>query len=405
MSESQPLEPSASTAQRGSKADENGQVPETLPWRAAVELVRGASKILLICHISPDGDAIGSLLGLGLALHTLGKTPTLACESTPPSKFSFLSGFESIVSRVDPLPFDLVIALDSSDLTRLGEVYNIHHVAGVPLINIDHHVTNLYFGEVNLVDPNAASTAELVLTLLDHLGISIDQKPWSDPTSSLQSNQRGLPTPARTAVSLWRGTTSEGARDGSQIIYATDDTMREIATCLLLGIVTDTLGFRTSNVTPRVMASALRLMEAGASLSRVTHFAFNQRPVVELCLLAHGLGRMQTDRGLGWSEIRLADRRDCGYVGTGDAGLVGMLARTREIQMAVVFSEREDNQVEIGFRADPGFDVAQLALSLGGGGHPAASGCTIEGTLESARARVLPMMRAALEEQRKSRQL
>jgi phosphoesterase RecJ-like protein len=165
-------------------------------------------------------------------------------------------------------------------------------------------------------------------------------------------------------------------------------------------MVTDTLGFRTANVTPQVMAAAVRTMEAGASLSLVTHYAFNQRPLVELSLLANGLSHIQADDGLAWSEITLADRRVCGYRGDGDVGLVGMLARTREIHIAAVFVEKEDQRVEIGFRADPGYDVAQLALALGGGGHPAASGCTVEGSLESVKTTVLPLLRAALDEQR-----
>jgi phosphoesterase RecJ-like protein len=370
---------------------EPGQVLKTKPqdeaWEAAVELIRRSTRILLICHVSPDGDAIGSLLGLGLGLRALGKTPTLACESPAPPKFSFLPGFDTIVNTIDAdprtksfglslrtKPFDLVIGLDCSDKARLGKIYNADPPArqaftrppdttplqegasglvGLPLINIDHHITNLYFGDVNLVDHKAASTAEIVLILLDRLGVSTDH-------------------------------------DGGSI-----------ATCLLTGIVTDTQGFRTSNVTPRVMEAAVRLMEAGASLSEVTHHAFGQRPLVELSLLAQGLSRMQVEGALAWSEITLAARRACGHKGSSDAGLVGMLVRTKEIHMAAVFAEKENSQVEIRFRADPGFDVAQLALSLGGGGHPAASGCTIDGSLEAAKARVLPMLRAALKEQSK----
>jgi phosphoesterase RecJ-like protein len=335
-------------------------------WKAAVELIRRSTHILIICHVSPDGDAIGSLLGLGLGLRVLNKTPTLACESPVPSKFSFLPGYDAIVNTIDVsskefASFDLVLGLDSSDPARLGSVYHAGRLVGVPLINIDHHITNLYFGDVNLVDPNAASTAEMILTLLDHLGVPISH----DETSPLAPVVLG------------------------------------IATCLLTGIVTDTLGFRTSSVTPQVMGAAMRLMEAGASLAEVTHCVFNQRPLVELNLLARGLNRMRAEGDLAWSEITIADRHTCGHQGNGDAGLVGMLVRTREIHIAAVFTEKENNQVEISLRADPDFDVAQLALSLGGGGHPAASGCTVEGPLEAAKARVLPMLRAALDEQRK----
>ena len=375
MSETQPAGSSVSATQvtcnskqrrmSAEKPDLN-PVPGEMPWEAAVELILHSKSILLICHVSPDGDAVGSLLGLGLGLRILGKAITMACESAPPTKYSFLPGFESIVNTMDSFSFDLVIGLDSSDPARLGKVYLHDRLSGVPLINIDHHVTNLFFGDVNLVDTSAASASEVVLTLLDQLDISIDQNGSTNPPSY------SLTHPSH------------------------------IATCLLTGIVTDTLGFRTFNVTPRVMKAAVRLMEAGASLSRVTHYSFNQRPEGELGLLALGLTRRQVEDGLAWSDITLADRDAGHHADTGDAGLVSMLVNTGEIQIAAVFTEVEENLVEISFRADPGFDVAQLALSLGGGGHSAASGCTIKGSLEAAKARVLPLMRASLDEQRRS---
>jgi phosphoesterase RecJ-like protein len=346
------FEASASQPTLDSRAPEPDSQDKELAWNSAVELIQQAADILVICHVSPDGDAIGSLLGLGLALRTLEKNSTLACESSLPQKFGFLPGFHSVVNEIESPRFDLVIGLDSSDPLRLGNVYDAEKLAGLPLINIDHHITNLYYGDVDVVDPTAASTAEMIVTLLDYLNVPL----------------------------------------GTEAVPG-------LATCLLTGIVTDTLGFRTSNVTKRVIASALRLMEAGASLSQVTHFAFHQRPLAELNLLARGLGRVQAEDGLAWSEISLDDLKVYGDGRNGDAGLVGMLARTKEVHMAAVFTEKEGNRVEIGFRADPGFDVSQIALSLGGGGHPAASGCTIEGPLDAAKARVLPMMRAALAEQ------
>jgi phosphoesterase RecJ-like protein len=367
----------------------------TESWEAAVKLIHRSNNILLICHVSPDGDAIGSLLGLGLGLRTLKKRSTLACDSTLPTKFSFLPSFDSIVNSVDSFLFDLVIGLDSSDLARLGDVYDAGRLAGVPLINVDHHITNLYYGDVNLVDPSAASTAELVLSLLDHLGVRLDQRTAADLST---------PELARSHAALSKqGAGRVCAQSRSSVSEAAQ--LKSIATCLLTGIVTDTLGFRTSNVAPAVMKAAVQLMEAGASLSYVTHYAFHQRSLAELSLLAKGLIRLQAEEGLAWSEILLSDHPANNHPNSGDAGLVGMLVRTKEVHVAAVFTEKENNQTEISFRADPGFDVAQLALSLGGGGHPAAAGCTIEGALEAAKARVLPMLRAALEEQRRSHNL
>ena len=357
-----PLGQAIEPARRDSRGPKLDPIPRMQSWEAAVALVQRSTNILLICHVSPDGDAIGSLLGLGLGLRILGKNPTMACESNPPPKYGFLPGFELIVNRSDSRTFDLVIGLDCSDRSRLGSVYEPLLLAGIPILNIDHHVTNDHFGDVNVVDPTAASVAEMIVSLLDHLGLPVDQ------------------------------TTGDASETGAL--------RTGIATCLLTGIVTDTLGFRTSNVTAQVMKTSSRLLEAGASLPQITQRVFNQRPVAELGLLAQGLSRMQVEDGLAWSEITLSDRAAWGQSDDSNAGLVAMLVHTQEVHIAAVFTEKEDNQVEVSFRADPGFDVADLALRLGGGGHPAASGCTIEGSLEAAKARVIPMLRAVLEEQR-----
>jgi phosphoesterase RecJ-like protein len=375
MSDSRLSEPSASAVGLDSRKDVSEASQTGLPWEPAANLIHRATRILVICHVSPDGDAIGSLLGLGLALYSLGKTPVLACESPVPVKFDYLPGFELIVNSVDDFSFDLVIGLDSSDVSRLGAIYQPDRLASTPLLNVDHHVTNLFYGDVNLVDPTVASAAEMILTLLGHLGIHLNAEP-------------------------------DGYKETPEVDVASFNAdaiqERDIATCLLTGIVTDTVGFRTANVTPRVMQAAMRLMNAGASLARVMHFAFNQRPLVELSVLRLGLDHLQVEDGLAWSEIGLDERRAVGYEEDGDVGLAGTLVRTKEISVSAVFTEKENNEVEISFRADPGFDVAQLALRLGGGGHPAASGCTLEGSLEAAKARVLPMLRDVLRQQRKA---
>ncbi len=321
-------------------------------WQAATNLIRPARRILIICHVSPDGDAIGSILGLGEALRSLDKAPTLACESEIPAKYAYLPGHQSIVQHLSTSTFELIIGLDCSDIRRLGSVYDAESMPATPLINIDHHTTNTLFGEVNLVDDTAVSTSQVILSLLDHLHVPLN---------------------------------------------------RDIATCLLYGLVTDTIGFRTPNVTPEVMQVAFRLMEAGASLADITHSAFNQRPLADLKLLTCGLNRMQVDNGLIWSDIPLSVRAECGHQGTGDAGLSSILARTQGTYMSAVFCEMSDGRVEISFRAAPGFDVAQVALALGGGGHPTAAGCSVDGPLKAAREKVLAMLRTSLTEQKAHR--
>jgi phosphoesterase RecJ-like protein len=317
----------------------------------ASELIRSAHRPLLICHIAPDGDAIGSLTGLGRALQQMGLEPTMACSDPVPSRFNYIPGVENVVQDVHAA-FDLCISLDCSDLRRLGRLAQMPAFGSAPLLNIDHHVTNLDFGTANLVDVQASSTAEVVLRLLDYMAVPLDA---------------------------------------------------QVATCLLTGIVTDTRGFRTSNVTVQVMEATLRLIKAGASLPYITRHGLNLRPTAAILLWRAALALLQIEDGVIWTSIPLALRRAAGYMGDGNAGLASFLVSAEDADVAVVFVEREDGGIEVGLRAAPGFDVAQVALQLGGGGHALAAGCTVTGPLEDAQAQVLAALRTGLARQRHAR--
>jgi len=274
----------------------------------------------------------------------------VACSDPIPAPFRYIPGTAAIVQDVSDT-FDLVIALDSSDLKRLGKFPQMPTFGNVPLLNIDHHLTNLNFGAVNLVDPQASSTAEVVLRLLEFMACPLDA---------------------------------------------------EIATSLLTGIVTDTRGFRTSNVTIQVMEAVLRLMKAGATLPYITHHGLNRRPTAVILLWRAALTRLQVKDCIIWTSIPLAMRRAVGYAGNGDAGLANFLISADDAEVAAVFVESEDGRIEVGLRAVPGCDVAQVALQLGGGGHALAAGCTLPGPLEEVQAQVLTVLRADLARQRNS---
>jgi len=306
---------------------------------------------LLVCHVAPDGDAIGSLTGLGRALRRMGLEPIMACSDPISARFNYVPGAEAIVQDTSAT-FDLVISLDCSDLERLGRFTQMQAFGSTPLLNIDHHLTNLYFGAVNLVDPNASSTAEVVLRLLDYMAVPLDA---------------------------------------------------ELATCLLTGIVTDTRGFRTSNVTVQVMEATLRLMKAGASLPYITHRGLDRRPIAAIRMWGAALAQLRVEGRVIWTCVTPEIRRAADYIGNGDAGLVSFLISANDADAAVVFVEREDGRVEVGFRAVPGFDVGHVALVLGGGGHALAAGCTLPGPIEKAQAQVLVALQADLARQRYAR--
>lgn len=311
-----------------------------------LELIRPARCIQLVTHVAPDGDAIGALLGLGWLLRAQGKDVCLTCEDPVPDTYAWLPGSSEVVQG-GAGSCDLVISLDCSDPRRMGDAYG-KSSSHLPLINIDHHVTNTRFGAVNWVDPSSVSTTQMLLEFAGVLGWELTQP---------------------------------------------------IAACLLTGLVTDTRSFRTSNVDAAAMQAALRLMEAGASLSEITRRSLGQRPLSQVRLWGEAIGELHLDGDILWTGVTRDMRRRWALTEDGTSGLTNMLSGIREATVVIVFTERDNGTVDVGMRAAPGFDVADVALMLGGGGHPQASGCTLEGVLADVQERVLVAVRSSLDDQ------
>jgi phosphoesterase RecJ-like protein len=307
------------------------------------ELIQSARRILLVTHVAPDGDAIGSLLGLALLLREQGKELTLACEDPAPDVYNWLPGSADIVRQGSGL-YDLIISLDCSDARRMGSVFH-GGLTGIPLINIDHHVTNTRFGTVNWVDPSSVATTQMILSLADALG-------WALSPS--------------------------------------------VAGCLLNGMVTDTRSFRTYNVDAVAMRAVLRLMEEGAALNEIARRALDQRPLASVRLWGQAIDRLQIEGEILWTEVTRAMRQRWALGENGDAGLANFLSGVRESKVVVVFTERDNGTVDVGMRSVPGYDVAKVAYRLDGGGHPQAAGCTLEGDLAGVKERVLDEVRRSL---------
>jgi phosphoesterase RecJ-like protein len=297
----------------------------------------------VVTHVAPDGDAIGSLLALGRLLRAQGKDVTLACEDRLPGIYAWLPGSQEIVQQGSGT-YDLVISLDCSDSRRMGTVFE-DSLKTVPLLNIDHHVTNSLFGTVNWVEPSHVATAQMILTLTRALGWDLD------PT---------------------------------------------VAVCLLTGLVTDTRSFRTHNVDTAAMRAALHLMEAGASLSEISQRVLDQRPLASVRLWGQAITRLHLEGDVLSTEVTRQMRERWGLEENGDSGLVNFLSGVREPKVVVVFTERENGTIDVGMRSVPGYDVSGIALRLGGGGHPQAAGCTLEGDLSEVKERVLAQIQRAL---------
>ncbi len=314
-----------------------------MDWTKANSLVAGAGSILVLTHVGPDGDAIGSMLGLAHALESMGKSVITAVDGGVPGDLVFLPGSEFVRPTLDGLAVDVVIAVDCGDESRMGEVGQVALTSGAPLINLDHHRTNTMFGAANLVDLATVAASEGVLDWLDRMGIALD-----------------------TAT----------------------------ASCLLTGLVTDTLCFRTDNVSSETFGKAQRLMAHGAPLAEIVQRTVSRKSYAGLRLWSLVLPTVRLEERVIWAVITQAMFQEVGYTGWDDAGLVSTLAQTEEAYISAVFKEKPDGGIEIGFRAVPGFDTANVAVELGGGGHKLASGATVSESLDTLVPRVIEMLKA-----------
>jgi len=319
----------------------------TIDWTEAASLLASAQDVIVVTHVIPDGDAIGSLLGLTWALRQLGKHVTPAVDGGVPDFLKFLPGVEDVRATLDSVQPDLVVAVDCGDVGRMGQVGVAVMASGASVVNLDHHISNTRFGAANLVDPGAVSASEIIFDWLPRLGVSLDDR---------------------------------------------------IATCLLTGLVTDTLCFRTNNVTAPVLGKAQRLMEAGAPLFEIVQRGLMTMPFADIQLWAAVLPTIRLEQGVVWIVIDQATRQRVPASDRADSGLVSFLLSAEEACIAAIFREKADGQIELSLRAVPGYDVSKVAVGLGGGGHILASGATIDGPLDAVVERVLPLLRVAVEE-------
>lgn len=314
-----------------------------MDWEKARKLVNDARQIVVLTHISPDGDAFGSMLGVVNAMRNLGKSAVGAVDGGLSAAFRFLPGAGLVRADLDGVSADLVIVTDCSDERRIGAVGKTARALGVPIINLDHHRTNTLFGDANLVDAETVASAEGVLDWLDNLDVAL--------------------TP-------------------------------EVAQCLLCGLVTDTMCFRTNNVTAVTLGKAQRLMAAGGDLSEIVQRTVSRIPTAVIRLWAQVMPTVRIEDRVIWAKISRAAFREAGAEDGEDGGLVSLLLQAEDARIACVLRE-EDSNIDLSLRAVPGFDVASVAVRLGGGGHLLAAGATLPGPLDEAEARVIPLLKEA----------
>jgi phosphoesterase RecJ-like protein len=318
----------------------------------ALSLLERSERPVILTHPRPDGDTVGTALALRMALLAKGKSPVVACVHPIPKTMSYVLGADAFVQEipadVDP---DLVVIIDMSDLARTGGLYQDRWRQRVPLLVIDHHETNDGFGDVSIIQPEAAATALPMLELLEAWDVEITA---------------------------------------------------DMATALLLGILTDTRGLRTEATTPEVLATVARLIEAGGDYLGVMQRSLDAVPYVQMRGWGVALSRLQLDEGIAWTTFPLTEKAALGIADHDDLDLGNLVSQVAEANIIATFLEMRDATIKVSFRARPGFNVASIAKALGGGGHRQAAGCSVAGPLEAAVERVLPMVRAEIERRTKS---
>lgn len=300
--------------------------------RRAAEALAPAPELALACHVSPDGDALGSMLGLARAAAAAGKR-VVASFGSPfvvPAQYDFLDLALLVPPQEFPSAPEAMVVLDVADPGRLGDLAGPASRAGT-LVVVDHHATNSGFGNVAVIDPEAAATAELVYHLIRRLGWPLD---------------------------------------------------RETATALLAGIVSDTGRFQYSSTAPGVLRVAARLVAAGARPEEIGRHLYESRPFGCLQVVAAVLGRARLEDGLLWSVLYAADSAAAG-VGPEDLDmLIDDLRVAREAEVTVLIKEVSGGW-KVSLRSRGRVDVGALAASCGGGGHHNASGFNAEGNLDA----------------------
>lgn len=374
---------------------------EFSPKQQIIELIKSSRRILLATHQNPDGDAIGSLLGFYLALAKLGKEVVIASPEPPAEFYKFLPQSEKISQKIEGSPdfvialntakaqverlgykqapdkgqiqiivtpsqggyfspedvsfvpnggakFDLILVLDTPDLDRLGALYdqNTELFYGCPVVNIDHHPSNSHFGKVNLVEITATSTCEILLSLIEALGVTLND---------------------------------------------------DIATSLLTGIIADTNSFQNLNTTPKSLTVAAQLIAAGARQTEIIQHLYKTKPLSTLKLWGEILSRvvLETEHRFVWSEARTEDFTKTGAKEEESSGVIDeLLKAASQVDFALLLFERGGGVHGSLRSAQKGVNVSEVATLFGGGGHETAAAFHLENvTLGEKREEILGKLR------------
>ncbi|HLB58872.1 MAG TPA: DHH family phosphoesterase [Bdellovibrionota bacterium] len=306
---------------------------------SVIEALKKAKQVLILSHRGADGDAIGSTLAIGIGLEQIGKKVVMFNQDVVPLHLKFLPSSNRISKSLDGVTCDAVLILDCADLDRAGETF-LKFPKGPTIINIDHHGTNTRFGDSYFIEPNASSTGEVIFDILQLIGVKIT---------------------------------------------------KPIATNLFCALISDTGSFRYRNTSPKVLHTAAALVDAGASPEEIGKELFDTYPVERLKVLNRVLDSLSLHFNGKVAILVVTDKdlQETGATLDMTEGFVDLLRRIDTVEVAVLLKERNDGTVKMSTRARRNIDVGKFCQVFGGGGHKAAAGANISGSVQQVIQKVL----------------
>ncbi|MDQ1709854.1 MAG: bifunctional oligoribonuclease and phosphatase NrnA [Frankiaceae bacterium] len=316
----------------------------------AVRLLFEADDVALVCHVGPDGDALGSLLAAGIALRSMGKRVVGSWGGDEPlvvpPMYSFLPGLDLLCEPSDfPLDPPLLVTFDTGSVDRLGTLAPVVDKAGA-VVMIDHHASNTSFGSVNVLAPSAAATAELVYHLIRGLGVRVDA---------------------------------------------------DIAACLYTGLTTDTGSFKFAATSPEVHEIAAELLRTGLRHDLIARQIWDTNRLPYITLLGELLTRTTYEPAsrLIWTHVSSTDLAASGVLMEELEGVIDIIRTADEAETAVICKQETDGSYKVSMRSKGAVDVGAICVALGGGGHRYAAGFTSFEDVPSTMARVRAAVDAA----------
>jgi phosphoesterase RecJ-like protein len=314
----------------------------------AAKILKEKSNFLITTHISPDGDAVGSISALAGAIKKLGKNVRIYLEDKVPQEFLFLPESDSFSHVLPDEHFDVVFVADCADLKRIGNTFNDFKNYDM-LINIDHHKANDNFGDINIVDKNACSTGVLVYKILNAACIEIDY---------------------------------------------------DIALAIYTTILLDTGSFRYSNTSAEAFKIAVEMIDKGVNAWDVAERVYENQPLNRISLLKLSLEQMETYIDKGFASItiskKMLEETDANFDITN--GFINFPRSIQGIEVALLFKELDYNKYKLSLRSKGDADVAMIAENFGGGGHKNAAGCLLNGSIDDVKEKVFSYVRDYLKE-------